>query len=84
MHGHDLNTYATAVATGGHTLQSLLDRVTVQETAFFRHPEHFAVLARDILPTLSPPVMIWSAACANGQEAVSLAMVLEEQGSTAA
>src|SRR6266540_3824252 len=80
VHVHDLNTYATAVATGGHTLQSLLDRVTVQETAFFRHPEHFAVLARDILPTLFPPVMIWSAACANGQEAVSLAMVLEEQG----
>jgi chemotaxis protein methyltransferase CheR len=80
VHGYDPDTYATAVATGGHTLQSLLDRVTVQETGFFRHPEHFDVLAGDILPTLSPPVMIWSAACANGQEAVSLAMVLEEQG----
>jgi chemotaxis methyl-accepting protein methylase len=80
VHGYDLDTYASAVATGGHTLQSLLDRVTVQETGFFRHPEHFDVLARDILPTLSPPVTIWSAACANGQEAVSLAIVLEEQG----
>jgi chemotaxis protein methyltransferase CheR len=61
-------------------LQSLLNRVTVQETAFFRHPEHFEVLARDILPTLPQPVTIWSAGCANGQEAYSLAMLLEEQG----
>jgi chemotaxis protein methyltransferase CheR len=52
----------------------------VQESGFFRHPDHFAVLAADILPTLTAPVTIWSAGCANGQEAYSLAMVLEEQG----
>ena len=37
-------------------LDDLVDRVTVQETAFFRHPEHFAVLASDVLPTLPRPV----------------------------
>jgi chemotaxis protein methyltransferase CheR len=65
------------VTDGG--LQGLLNRVTVQETGFFRHPEQFHVLARDILPTLSRPIRIWSAGCANGQEAFSLAMLLDEQ-----
>jgi chemotaxis protein methyltransferase CheR len=60
--------------------QSLFDRVTVQETAFFRHPGQFEALAQHVLPGLASPVTIWSAACANGQEAYSLAMVLEEQG----
>src|SRR3954464_12116636 len=61
-------------------LQRLVDRVTVQETAFFRHPEQFDVLAREVLPVLPQPVTIWSAGCANGQEAYSLAMLLEELG----
>jgi chemotaxis protein methyltransferase CheR len=76
----DPTTYLDSVAGGGDALQGLLNRVTVQETAFFRHPEQFEVLARDILPMLPPPARIWSAGCANGQEAFSLAMVLEEQG----
>jgi chemotaxis protein methyltransferase CheR len=59
-------------------LQSLLNRVTVQETGFFRHPEHFQMLVRDVLPNLPQPIRIWSAGCANGQEAFTLAMLLEE------
>jgi chemotaxis methyl-accepting protein methylase len=78
--GQDLDTYLDTLLVDGEGLQSLLNRVTVQETAFFRHPEHFELLAREILPTLVPPVTLWSAACANGQEAFSLAMLLEEGG----
>jgi chemotaxis protein methyltransferase CheR len=78
--GLDLEPYLHTVAARGPAFQSLLNRITVQETSFFRHPEHFEVLARDVLPTLAPPVRIWSAGCANGQEAFSLAMVLQEQG----
>ena len=77
--GAELATYAGTL-TQPDALQSLLNRITVQETSFFRHPEHFEVLARDVLPQLPQPVTIWSAGCANGQEAYSLAMVLEEQG----
>jgi chemotaxis protein methyltransferase CheR len=80
VHGQDLGTYFDTLVLGGDALQGLLNRVTVQETAFFRHPQHFEVLVRDVLPTLPRPVTIWSAGCANGQEAFSLAMLLEEQG----
>jgi chemotaxis methyl-accepting protein methylase len=79
VRGGDLDAYLRTLAGSDHLLQSLVDRVTVQESAFFRHPDHFEVLANDILPGLDPPVTIWSAGCANGQEAYSLAMVLEEQ-----
>ena len=78
--GQDLDSYVATLLAGGDALQDLLNRVTVQETAFFRHPEHFDLLAREILPTLGPEVTLWSAGCANGQEAFSLAMLLEEQG----
>jgi chemotaxis protein methyltransferase CheR len=80
VHGHDLGAYLSTLMAGGEVLQNLLNRVTVQETAFFRHPEHFELLAREILPGLRPPVILWSAACANGQEAFSLAMLLDELG----
>jgi chemotaxis protein methyltransferase CheR len=76
----DLDTYLDTLLVDGDALQGLLNRVTVQETAFFRHPEHFVLLAREILPTLGAPVTLWSAACSNGQEAFSLAMLLEEHG----
>ena len=72
--------YVDSVASSNESLQSLLNRITVQETAFFRHPQHFEVLARDVLHTLPQPVKIWSADCSNGQEAFSLAMLLKEQG----
>jgi chemotaxis protein methyltransferase CheR len=78
--GEDLETYLCTLVAREEVFQNLLNRVTVQETSFFRHPEHFAVLARDILPMLPEPVTIWSAGCANGQEAFSLAMVLNESG----
>jgi chemotaxis methyl-accepting protein methylase len=78
--GHDPQTYVRGLLADPGALQRLLNRVTVQETSFFRHPEHFDVLAQVVLPALSAPVLIWSAGCANGQEAYSIAMVLDEQG----
>jgi chemotaxis methyl-accepting protein methylase len=59
--------------------QALLDRITVQETSYFRDPGQFAALA-SILTSIPEPVTVWSAGCANGQEAYSLAMTLTESG----
>lgn len=77
-HGQEPTAYVESLVADGGVLQGLMNQVTVQETAFFRHPEQFDVLAHDLLPDLVPPVWIWSAACSNGQEAYSLAMLLEE------
>ena len=54
--------------------------MTVQETSFFRHPEHFTLLAATSFAGWLSRCTIWSAACSNGQEAYSLAMLLEELG----
>lgn len=78
-HRLDISGYVEALAGDPAMLQSLYNRVTVQETSFFRHPEQFDVLLSHVLPGLRRPVTIWSAGCANGQEAYSLAMLLEEQ-----
>jgi chemotaxis methyl-accepting protein methylase len=76
----ELDGLVTELAGSEDRLQSLVNRVTVQESGFFRHPDHFVRLANDILPGLRRPLTVWSAGCANGQEAYSLAMVLDEQG----
>jgi chemotaxis protein methyltransferase CheR len=79
--GQAPETWAAALESNPPYLQALIDRVTVQETAFFRHPEQFRILAEH-LHGLEPPSagIIWSAGCADGQEPWSLAMVLEEHG----
>jgi len=60
--------------------QRVLRHVTVGETYLFRHPEHFQLLREQILPTLlvdgRREVRAWSAGCATGEEAWSLAAAL--------
>lgn len=79
-HGLEVTAYVRALETDPGLLQSLLDRVTVQETAFFRSPQQFQALRDDLLPELRGAVTIWSAGCSNGQEPYSLAMTLVESG----
>ena len=71
---------AAGLAGDPGAFQGVLDCVTVQETGFFRHPDQFTALAHEVLPGLEGPVVVWSADCANGQEAYSLAMVLAASG----
>jgi type IV pilus assembly protein PilK len=61
---------------------TLLDRLTVQETRFFRHPASFELLA-DYLrgrveQGLARPLEIWSVGCSSGEEPYSLAMLAAE------
>jgi chemotaxis methyl-accepting protein methylase len=72
--------YVRALAADRAAAQALVDATTVQETGFFRDPQHFDVLVQRALPTLPSGGVVWSAGCANGQEAWSLAIALEEAG----
>jgi len=56
--------------------------VSINVSSFFRHPEQFSLLREHILPYLNsfPMIKIWSAGCASGEEAYSLAILLDELG----
>ena len=65
----------------------LVDVVTTNKTDFFREPQHFDYLVRQVLPNLrdsqdggalSSPFKIWSAGCSTGEEPYTMAMVLHE------
>ena len=66
-------------------LAALVDTILINVTSFFRDPEVWAYLADDLVPRLvanrrtSDPLRIWSAGCASGQEAYTLAMLVAEQ-----
>jgi chemotaxis protein methyltransferase CheR len=68
----------------GQELVLFLDCITTNKTDFFREPQHFDFLVRDLLPKLdklcgpNAPLRIWSAACSTGEEPYTLAMVLQE------
>ncbi|WP_371232634.1 CheR family methyltransferase [Pseudomonas sp. QE6] len=59
---------------------NLLDRLTVQETRFFRHKPSFELLERYLRRRLEEvgqgrPLALWSVGCSSGEEPYSLAMV---------
>jgi chemotaxis protein methyltransferase CheR len=58
-------------------LEAFLDRVTINVSQLWRHPEQFEVLERHVLPELAEKgrVRAWSAGCSYGAEAFTLAAV---------
>lgn len=63
----------------------LLERVTIKVSRFYRNKATFDALRTDVLPELQArrggePLRIWSAGCGCGEEAYTLAMVLEDAG----
>jgi len=79
--GRSLDDFVAGLSTDDAALQGLVDRVTIQESSFFRDDAQFVAFANHLLPRLRPST-VWSAGCANGQEAWSLAMALDEGGRT--
>ncbi|HSV97013.1 MAG TPA: CheR family methyltransferase [Spirochaetota bacterium] len=60
-------------------LRVLLNLLTTNETHFFREADHFAFLSGRVLPARNDggTFRAWSAACSTGEEAYSIAMVLD-------
>ena len=68
---------------GPSELDSLIEEVTIGETYFFRHREHFDALRDLVFPDLIARnrahrrLRIWCAGCADGPEPYSLAILLK-------
>jgi chemotaxis protein methyltransferase CheR len=66
-------------------LVRMIDRITTNETHFFREPHHFTYLESVVYPRIHAAaiagerkrhIRVWSAACSTGEEPYSLAMSL--------
>lgn len=62
----------------------LVDRLTVQETSFFRHPSSFALVRQHVSELLlkepsRKTLNLWSVGCSTGEEPYSLAMQADAQ-----
>ncbi len=80
----DIELYARYLKTHPAEIQTLFKELLINVTSFFRDPEAFATLKKDILPQIlagKPEdyvIRLWVAGCATGEEAYSMAMVLRE------
>ncbi len=78
--------YAGILDTDEAEYERLIDALTINVSKFFRNPETFACITAKILPELwtvqSPLIRIWSAGCATGEEAYSLAVLCREYALT--
>ncbi|MDB9515258.1 PAS domain-containing protein [Kamptonema animale CS-326] len=65
-------------------LSQLFDALLLNVTTFFRDPPAWEILSEEIIPRIlsvkpgKEPIRIWSAGCASGEEAYTLAIVLAE------
>jgi two-component system CheB/CheR fusion protein len=63
---------------------ALFDTILINVTGFFRDPAAWDVLSTNVVPKLleskpaPEPIRVWSAGCASGEEAYTLAIVLSE------
>jgi chemotaxis protein methyltransferase CheR len=68
----------------GSLHQQAVEALLINETSFFRDYSPFETLKSRILPTLirsrpaQQPIYIWCAACSNGQEPYSIAILIQE------
>lgn len=81
---HSLSDYLALLQNQPTEVEALCQDFLIRVTAFFRDPETFRGLTREVFPRLlqgrSPndPIRIWVPGCATGEEAYSIAMALIE------
>ena len=77
--------YRRVTADNCHAIvewDELLNRLTIQQTRFFRDPPAYAVLqdylSQQVKSSPATPLELWSVGCATGEEAYSLAITAAE------
>ncbi|MEP0546692.1 MAG: PAS domain S-box protein [Rhodothermales bacterium] len=80
----DLRAYARALRTAPREVEALLQDLLISVTNFFRDPEAFAALEREVIPAMfagkraGAQVRVWVPGCATGEEAYAIAILLSE------
>ncbi|MBL0148921.1 MAG: protein-glutamate O-methyltransferase CheR [Ideonella sp.] len=77
-----LDRYVEHVVSGQDAAETrrVIDKLTTNETYFFREPQHFELLTElATQASRTEPFRVWSAASSSGEEAYSIAMVLASQ-----
>ncbi|AWK50913.1 chemotaxis protein CheR [Clostridium beijerinckii] len=76
-----LDEYSKVIKSNPEQKQKFLDFITINVTEFFRNPELFLDLEKQILKELlpnTPNLKIWSAACSIGCEPYTVGMILNK------
>jgi two-component system CheB/CheR fusion protein len=81
----DLKNYIQFLKTSPEEIEALSKDFLISVTSFYRNKEAFDIIEKDIIPSilknLNPgeELKMWVAACATGEEAYSLAILVAEQ-----
>ncbi len=82
----ELDAYLDHLENKPDEMEQLVQTLTVNVSEFFRNPEVFRLLEHQVLPDLLErcragrrPLRFWSAGCAGGEEAYSVAILLARQ-----
>jgi two-component system CheB/CheR fusion protein len=76
--------YLDVLQASSDEFASLFNTILINVTAFFRDPEAWEFVRAEVIPRMlaergpGDPIRVWSAGCASGQEAYTLAMLLAE------
>lgn len=82
----DLDTFANQVDEDDDAFDDLMAELTIGETYFFRDPGQFELVRDELIPQVQKSrskrhhLRAWSAGCASGEEAYSLAMLFLDCG----
>jgi chemotaxis protein methyltransferase CheR len=79
---HTISALQDRVLHDSRSWERFLNGISVNVSAMFRDPGFFLAFRQHALPTLRtyPFIRIWQAGCSLGEEAYSLAILLEEEG----
>jgi two-component system, chemotaxis family, CheB/CheR fusion protein len=85
-HNANIRDYADYLRTHPDEVRELVKAFLIKVTGFFRDPEAFDFIKLNIIPALidrgkdnGHTLRIWSAGCATGEEAYSLALLIADQ-----
>lgn len=76
--------YLDTLQASADEFAALFNTILINVTSFFRDPPAWEYVRDEVVPALlaergpSDPIRVWSAGCASGQEAYTLAMILAE------